>query len=129
MNAMILPTSTVADMTAQAHCDSHRAVLALRGTADLRVSDELAEILQRVHAEALEKRLKEVDVNLYELEFMNSSCFKSFVSWVTMLQELPEERRYRVRFLSNPSVLWQRRSLHALSCFAPELISVVQGAA
>jgi len=35
--------------------------------------------------------------------------------------------QYRIRFLSNPSILWQRRSLHALSCFAAELITIEAG--
>ena len=34
------------------------------------------------------------------------------------------DRQYRIRFLSNTEMLWQRRSLHALQCFASHLISV-----
>jgi len=63
---------------------------------------------------------------LRQLEFMNSSCFKSFVSWVTDIQELDDAKRYKVRFLSNPTYHWQKRSLHSLRCFAVELITVVE---
>ena len=42
------------------------------------------------------------------------------------LLELPPERHYKVQFLSNPRLHWQKRSLHSLRCFAVELIAVVE---
>jgi hypothetical protein len=46
------------------------------------------------------------------------------VSWVGNLQDAEIDQRYRIRFVSNSSLHWQRRSLRALSCFASELVSV-----
>jgi hypothetical protein len=57
---------------------------------------------------------------------MNSSSFKSFVSWITNIQELEADHQYKVKFLSNPSMHWQKRSLHSLRCFAVELITVTE---
>jgi hypothetical protein len=71
----------------------------------------------------MELGIPEVQIDLRELEFMNSSCFKSFVSWISEVSELTSGH-YRIRFLSNPSILWQHRSLHALSCFAAELVTI-----
>lgn len=124
MTTLTLPIERVAELAARARFEGERIELDLIGTADLRVAGELDQILQRVHEEAVGRKLRQVDVNLKELEFMNSSCFKSFVSWIGRLQELPEGQQYKVRLLSDPSVIWQKRSLQALSCFAANLISV-----
>jgi len=98
--------------------------IALIGNADLRVRQDLAEWLVEVHAEALRLKVKAVDVDVTALEFMNSSCFKGFVGWLTSIMALPEEQQYRVRFRSNPETLWQRRSLHALRSFALMIVTV-----
>ncbi len=55
---------------------------------------------------------------------MNSSCFKSFVTWIGEVQDLQPDKQYRIHFRSNPEMLWQRRSLHALRCFAVDLITI-----
>lgn len=98
--------------------------LVLTGTADLRVQQELEAFLFAVNDLALARKASEVAVDLRKLEFMNSSCFKAFVGWIGQLQEVERERQYRIRFLSDPRMLWQRRSLHALSCFAVDLITI-----
>ncbi len=123
MNAEVISVSQRAELAA--HVTRREQVLSLHlsGTADLRVTDVISSVLTTVHAKALELASQKVVVDLRELEFMNSSCFKSFVKWVTDVQELPPPQ-YRIRFLSNPAMLWQRRSLHALSCFAADLITI-----
>ena len=55
---------------------------------------------------------------------MNSSCFKSFVTWISDVSELEPDKQYKIRLLSKPEMHWQRRSLHALRCFAVDLISI-----
>jgi len=99
-------------------------VLTLTGTADLRSQPSLEKFLFRINEVALGDSASEVVVDLRRLEFMNSSCFKAFVSWIGQLQEIEHARQYRIRFLSDARLLWQRRSLHALSCFAVDLITV-----
>lgn len=98
----------------------------LKGTADYSAIDALDTLLTRTHAEARKHTPGEVVVDLRDLEFMNSSCFKSFVSWITSIQELEPDQQYKVRFVSNPKMHWQKRSLHSLRCFAVELITVTE---
>ena len=102
------------------------AAIAVRfsGNADIAAKDSLEVLLPRVHAEAQRLASPEVVIDFKQLEFMNSSCFRSFVSWVSDVQDLPPDKQYRIRMLSNPAMLWQRRSLHALKCFANELIQI-----
>jgi hypothetical protein len=68
--------------------------------------------------------VSEVVVDFRTLDFMNSSCFKAFLDWIARIQELPYDQVYKIRFLSTESILWQRRSLRALQCFAPKLIEL-----
>lgn len=126
MNQIALPVEQAAELRASLTQESDALVAKLCGTADLRVTDSVEAILNRVHQKALELAIPEVQVDLRELEFMNSSCFKSFVSWISEVSDLPSGQ-YRIRFLSSPSILWQRRSLHALSCFAAELVTIEAG--
>jgi hypothetical protein len=126
MNEIALPVEQAAELRARLIREDAALVAKLSGTADLRVTESVEAILNRVHQTAIELGIPEVRVDLRELEFMNSSCFKSFVSWISEVSDMPSGQ-YRIRFLSNPSILWQRRSLHALSCFAAELITIEAG--
>ncbi len=105
-------------LTSTARLEDDTIVITLLGNADLRARKELADMLRELHQAAREQKVKEVVVDVRELEFMNSSCFKAFVGWLTDIMELPAEARYVVRFISNPDTLWQRRSLHALRSYA-----------
>ena len=96
----------------------------LVGSAESVVMGALGKMLGKVHGEAIRLEVREVTVDMRELEFMNSSCFKAFVSWLGELQNLDPGRQYRIRFLSDEQKHWQRRSLGALSCFAVDLIQI-----
>ena len=126
MNEIALPVQQAAELRARLTLEEGALIAKLSGTADLRVTDSVEAILTRVHQKALELSISEVRMDLRELEFMNSSCFKSFVSWISEVSDLTAGQ-YRIRFLSNPRILWQRRSLHALSCFAAELVTIEAG--
>ncbi len=81
-------------------------------------------MLEQVAAQLKQVRVREVVVDMRELEFMNSSCFKSFVTWLTDVQQLERDKQYQIRFLSDSSKHWQRRSQFALSCFAVDLVKI-----
>ena len=112
------------DFAAQATADERRIQVSLTGTADLTVRTQLDRFLREVHSEAQRCLAEEVTVDVRQLEFMNSSCLKCFVWWISTVQEQPGEGKYRIVFVSSPSVYWQRRSLNALACLANEIISI-----
>jgi anti-anti-sigma factor len=99
-------------------------VMELRGTADTQVLGALEETLPAVHEAARLREAREVVVDFRALEFMNSSCFKVFVTWLSRVQELEPDQQYQIKFLSDDGKHWQRRSLTALSCFAADLVSI-----
>jgi hypothetical protein len=112
------------DFVAQATANERRIQVSLTGTADLTVRTHLDRFLREVHSEAQRCLAEEVTVDVRELEFMNSSCLKCFVWWISTVQEQPGEGKYRIVFVSSPSVYWQRRSLNALACLANEIITI-----
>jgi hypothetical protein len=58
-----------------------------------------------------------VIVNLKAIEFMNSSCLKSFAWWVGTLAAAGDRRNYSITFQIGHT--WQRRSLEAVKNLAP----------
>jgi hypothetical protein len=113
-----------AELAAVAAADDAAVRVTLTGSADSRVMTKLASLLGRAHDEAARRNSPEVVVDLRALEFMNSSCFKAFVSWIVRVQGLPADAQYKIRFLSDKGKHWQNRSLGALTCFAVDLIRV-----
>jgi hypothetical protein len=112
------------DFNAEAKVHGKEMEVALTGTADLTVKRQLDYFLHNLHSQAQKRALGQVSVDLRRLEFMNSSCLKSLAWWVNAVQEQPPDRRYRIIFLSSPTMYWQRRSLGALANLAHEIISV-----
>ena len=119
-----LPAMPAGPLQAEVSLLGRTIRLRLAGNADMRVTYSLHLFLTRLHAEARRHAVAEVEVDLHSLEFMNSSCFKNFVTWINEVGESVKEQQYKIRFVSNPSLLWQRRSLHALCGFAKDLITV-----
>lgn len=92
------------------------------GTGDVAAIELLSGYLKRLHAEALRLEVTEVTCDFRKLSFMNSSCFKAFVVWIDTVKNAP--RGYRIRFLTEPSMHWQRRSLEALRRLASNVVTV-----
>lgn len=125
MSTLSLPKLVGPDLTAEARLgDATTVQLALCGTADGDVRVLLEAFIKQLHAEVVRIGIKRVDLDLRELEFMNSSCLKILVSWLAVLRDLAPGEQYKLRIRSNPNLLWQRRSLTALQCFAVELVSI-----
>jgi hypothetical protein len=104
--------------------DGKTITLHLVGDGNMSAIAPLEDTLIALHAEALRLRASIVALDLVRLEFMNSACFKKVLTWVGRVQGMDAQTQYRIRLISNPKTLWQRRSLHALRCFAVDLISI-----
>jgi hypothetical protein len=120
----VIPPIQDIEFSAEAQVSGQAVTLKLVGNADLNVKAQLDRFMAAVHEEALKIVAEEVTVDLRRLEFMNSSCLKSFVWWISSVQDMQPGSQYRITFLSSPSMYWQRRSLNALACLATELVSV-----
>ena len=96
----------------------------LTGNADMRAREPLHALLISLHEEACRIAAKEVVIDFRAVDFMNSSCLKEFVGWLTQVQESGPERFYKICFLSAAVMSWQRRSLQALRWFAMDAIRI-----
>ena len=79
--------------------------------------------VDQVHDLLIKAGAKAVRVDFTELEFCNSSGFKSFIYWIQKIQSAGD-KGYRLRFLSSPARKWQRTSLLALSCYSPSAVEI-----
>jgi hypothetical protein len=112
------------DFTAHTSGSERTIRVALAGTADLTVKSHLDSFLHEVHAEAQRRLAEVVTIDVRKLQFINSSCLKSFVWWISTVQKLPGEERYRIVFLSDPSVRWQLHSLNSLAFLASDIVTI-----
>ncbi len=119
-----LPALAAETIAADSRVDGKTIATRISGAADTEGRAALDAYIKRLHTEATRLGVTNVTIDLRELEFMNSSCLKIFVTWLAQLRELPAAQQYKIAFLSNPSLLWQRRSLAALSCFAIDLVTI-----
>ena len=124
MTEPLLPLVRESDFSASAELEGTSLQAMFTGNADLNVKTQLDQFLLSLHQCALVKGVAEVAVDVRNLEFINSSCLKAFVTWISSVQAQRAEQQYRIIFLSSPRLHWQRRSLHALSCFAADLVSI-----
>ena len=118
--------STISETTfsASAAHEGDEILVCLSGSADVAAKPHLEALLGTVEDRARELAVAQVRVDIRQLAFLNSSCFKDFIGWLDRLREAGPGKQYRVTFLSSASRHWQRRSLHALSCFARGLVTI-----
>ena len=100
----------------------NRLSIALEGSADMRVQNEFATMIYKIHDEARRNHVSMVTVNMQKLEFLSSGCFKGLCTWVRLLLE--RGTPYKLCIVSNPSYHWQSRSLQALRLLAPEHVTI-----
>jgi hypothetical protein len=124
MTAIALPILQLEELRAETSQDENGVLVRLLGTAESASMKALDGFLKKLHAEAVAHNVSEVTVDLRQLEFMNSSCFKVFVTWIGELEGVERERQYKIRFLADEDKDWQRRSLGAPGCFNVELTRV-----
>jgi hypothetical protein len=122
-----MPALQVAEEKYSAHlgADAQGIRVFFKGTVSTpNPATVLNPFVDAVHAHALEAAAKEIRVDLTQLEFCNSSGFKSFIHWIEKIQQAPEPRRYRLRFISTKERKWQRTSLLALSCYGVNIVAI-----
>lgn len=117
-----LQPAAAPDFACSPSYESGALKLTFSGTGDVGAIELLADYLKRAHAEAERLSVTEVSCDFRKLTFMNSSCFKSFVVWIDTVKNA--SRQYRIRFLTDPEMHWQKRSLEALRRLATNVVTV-----
>jgi hypothetical protein len=92
------------------------------GTGEGEGAAVLDRFLGQLHRKAVAGDLREVTLELTELEFINSSCLKAMVAWIYKVDT--EGRPYTIHLLRDPALHWQRTSLATLQRLAPDVVSI-----
>ncbi|KYF72698.1 hypothetical protein BE17_21370 [Sorangium cellulosum] len=95
----------------------------LTGTGDMAAVAPLDMFLKDMQSEAMRLRVSAVEFDVRALYFLNSSCLKAFISFISRLGS--QGLRCKIQFLTDARLGWQRRSLTALERMSPELVSIV----
>jgi hypothetical protein len=110
--------------SASLHVEPLGTRVQFRGTiSTVNPASVLNPFVDQVHEHLLKAGAKDVRVDFTELEFCNSSGFKSFIYWIQKIQSAGD-KQYRLRFISSPARKWQRTSLLALSCYSPNAVEI-----
>lgn len=80
-----------------------------------RADEELAPLVNGLHAEAIANAVTELRIDLSGLRFLNSRGIKCLVNWIMNLKALAPAQRYALCFLYSPTITWQRNTLSALT--------------
>lgn len=102
--------------------ESEKLRVVFAGTGDLDAVATLGSYLPKVHQHAAAHGVQEVVFDFCALEFMNSSCFKAFVTFIDSAKTIGAS--YRIRFITASKHYWQRRSLEALRRLAMGLVII-----
>jgi hypothetical protein len=122
MTSLALAAVQQPGFSAQASEAERTITVRLSGTADGLAHPHLDRYLKQLHEEACRLATPQVNVDLRELQFINSSCLMLFVTWLTWLRDLEGGRQYRVTLSSSTNQ--QRRSFAALANVALGLVTV-----
>ena len=87
-------------------------------------TESLEPYFNRIHANALKNQIKQVIIDLTNLNYINSSGITIFVKWIINLQHLPDDKKYTLKFICNPDHKWQKQSISMLAKTAPTIISI-----
>lgn len=80
--------------------------------------------LRRIHDEVCRLKLKEIDIDVTELTFVNSSAIRLFVDWTMWAKGSQDTPLYEIIFHAKEGITWQRMTLTALTSLAPKVVHV-----
>ncbi len=122
MGELSLGTLQQSTFGIEAALDGVCLTLALRGSGDMEAIEPLGEYLEKASLETRRLDIERVVFDFRELAFMNSSCFKAFVTFIERSKEAPKP--VAIVFRTDPQHHWQRRSLEALRRLAMGLVTI-----
>ncbi|WP_437970423.1 hypothetical protein WMF04_14525 [Sorangium sp. So ce260] len=94
----------------------------LTGRGDMAAAAPLSSYVKALQGEVTRLSVSTIEFDVRGLCFMSSSCIKAFISLICGL--VGHGLRCRVRFVTDPQLTWQRRSLRPLDRMCPELVSI-----
>jgi hypothetical protein len=104
--------------------DKTRLLIHMRGNADGEILSALASFVEEIDGEARRLGVGEAVIDIHDLYFMSSSCISLFLRWIDGLTKSSPKGRYTIRFVSNPNLRWQKRTLQVLSTMGQAVVTI-----
>src|SRR5438105_10346752 len=123
-DAMISPLNAEG-LTVSVEPGSHGNVLHLTVSGAVEMRDPgglLNPYWSRVDEEARRTGTKRVEVDLRDLNFMNSSGILTLVRWITKAKTHSSQDAYQLVLQYDRNVTWQRTSIPTLAKLAPNVV-------
>lgn len=111
-----------ADFSLEVRADGQSLVVRASGMAEMKTADVLSGYLKTLHLEAVRRGVAAVVFDMQKLQFLNSGCFKLLVAWIANAGRATPP--YRIAFVGNRELAWQKRSLGALRCVDERIVSL-----
>ncbi|WP_437592462.1 hypothetical protein [Sorangium sp. So ce1000] len=99
-----------------------RLSVKLTGTGDMAAAAPLGSYCKEIQHEVKRLSLEAVEFDIRALYFLNSSCLKAFIAFISGVTA--QGPKCEIRFVTDARLGWQRRSLAALERMAPGLVSI-----
>lgn len=97
--------------------------IAISGAIDMREPGELLNpYWNAVDEEARRRGVRRIEVDLRDLNFMNSSGILTLVRWITRAKNAPQDEAYSIVLKYDHNVTWQRTSVPTLAKLAPHVV-------
>ena len=85
-------------------------------------AQDLDTFFKAIHRDAVTTKADQINVDVSELSFVNSSAIRLFVDWATWVKN-ETSHRYKLRFLTSRHITWQKTSFTALKSLMEGILS------
>jgi hypothetical protein len=97
----------------------------MSGVVDMRDPQALLNpYWEKVDKEIVSAGLKEVELDVRALDFMNSSGIICMVRWITQAKSHTPEEAYRIVVQHEPTIGWQKKTIPLFLKLAPGLVAL-----
>lgn len=84
--------------------------------------DFMTHFFSELHNMLVDKAIGLIEVDITQLKFLNSSGIKELAKWIMNLNSLPDEKKYKIKFICDKNLVWQDTSIATLTFLNPENI-------
>ncbi len=124
MNRLGLEPLRVGSLTVEVLDAGETVQVVLRGDSDAREAGPQLDhyLLRRVHPAVLAAGLRQVQLDVTGLEFLNSAGIKALVNWLLIIKQMLPASRYSIVLQYDEGITWQGKGLKPLACVAPAFL-------
>lgn len=126
MNRLGLEPLRVGSLTAEILDTGESVSVVLRGDSDAREAGPSLDgyLVRQVHPAVLQAGLKNLNLDVTGLEFLNSAGIKALVNWLLVVKQQPAQQRYSIVLRYDEGITWQGKGLKPLACVAPSFLQL-----